>query len=646
MNRTDAFFMLALFLGLAFPHFAFAQNDLVSNTGVIDVTYICDTINGDDGCYLEGFAVIYGDTDSTNLHGLSQTSVSADSFDDGWDGYVVGDVLQDGTEIAGPSQAGDNGQGVSVITWNVAISLNATHTFDVRTDSYYNYMGDAGCAGGGTCVYIASTQQMVTIGRPSIASVSPPYVFVGTSGTLTLNGSNFVNPFGNPTSISTSKTGGTGFSVSTGTVRPTQASAPYTAALTATTGNWDIGLSYSLGSSVLVSTYGSFTVGDPTPVIASVSPSSWNGGQTNIPVTIKGSYFGSNPLLTIVGNGITGYSIMGHTDSGQPNGAQITANVSVSACAPNGTAAVTVTSQGYNGTGFTPAYQGQSASGSASATIVSTEIGQISITGADLETNAVNATLSGTPCASGSLNITANGVNNHFQTAYNGGGAVGPGSYNVAQNRPNMPADTYSSVTGVWNFSATPAQTTFNLSRTWWVQGYTQHTQYNTPAETKCSTTQGTAFIYHPTGCTWSKVLSMSAQFISQAELNGTGTADKSGHGLLHAYGKQCTNFPSGASASNSFYSITSVTGSCGSVMNGNDVATYPNPKVGTKWGCGDNLLVVNSSNQNVGINDVQDYCPACAKWGQGYSAHVDHYNGSNACSLGSLPGNWAADTH
>ena len=265
MNRTQAFFVLALFLALALPHFAFAQNDLVSETGVINVTYICDTVNGDDGCDLEGFAVLYGDTSSLNLRGLSQTSVSADSFDDGWDGYVVGDVLQDGTEIAGPSQAGDNGQGVSAIVWNVAINLNSTHTFDVRTDSYYNYMGDPGCAGGGTCVYIASAQQMVTLGRPVITSVSPPYVFVGTSGTLTLNGSNFVNPFGNPTSINASRSGGTGFTVSTGTVNPTQASAPYSATLIATTGNWDIGLSYSLGSSILVSTLGVSQSATPRP---------------------------------------------------------------------------------------------------------------------------------------------------------------------------------------------------------------------------------------------------------------------------------------------------------------------------------------------------------------------------------------------
>ncbi len=355
MNRTQVLLALLLFVAAVFPHSAVAQNDIFSDTGVIDVTYICDTVNGDDGCFIEGFAVMYGDTNSTNLHGLSQTSVSADSFDDGWDGYVVGDVLRDSTEIAGPTQAGDNGQGVSVVTWNVAIDLNATHVFDVRTDSYYNYMGDAGCKGGGTCVYIASTQQMVTLGRPGVTSITPPYVFVGTSGTLTLKGNNFVNPFGNPTTINTSKTGGTGFSVSTGTVSAMQATAPYTATLTATTGNWDVGLSYALGSSILVSTFGAFTVGDPTPTFSSITPSSWAAGQANIPVTIKGSYFGSNPVLVIAG--VTS-SITSHSDNGQPGGAVINANVTVPGCS-TGSALVTVTSTGYNGTGFGNAYPGQ-----------------------------------------------------------------------------------------------------------------------------------------------------------------------------------------------------------------------------------------------------------------------------------------------
>jgi len=156
-----------------------------------------------------------------------------------------------------------------------------------------------------------------------------------------------------------------------------------------------------------------------------------------------------------------------------------------------------------------------------------------------------------------------------------------------------------------------------------------------------------TAFIYDPSTCTWSNALSMRKQFISQAALNGTGTADVSGHGLLHAYGNQCTNFPTGASKANSFYAVTTVTGTCGTVMTGKDVATYPNPKAkGSKWNCGDHLLVVDSSNKNVALDLVEDYCPACAKFISGYTAHVDHYNISDACTLPSQAGNWAADTH
>jgi len=57
---------------------------------------------------------------------------------------------------------------------------------------------------------------------------------------------------------------------------------------------------------------------------------------------------------------------------------------------------------------------------------------------------------------------------------------------------------------------------------------------------------------------------------------------------------------------------------------------------------------VVNSSNVNVSINDVLDFCPVCNTWkpGYGYVAHVDHYNTDNACFLSGISGNWAADTH
>jgi len=203
----------------------------------------------------------------------------------------------------------------------------------------------------------------------------------------------------------------------------------------------------------------------------------------------------------------------------------------------------------------------------------------VEITDADIENNDVDVTLSGPSGVSGTLEVTANGVSNDPQVTANGGAALGPGSYQVPLNRPSMPADIYSSVTASWNVDPIPPSNTFGLSRTWWVQGYTEHTQYNTPAESTCTQTQGTGFIFNPSTCVFTQV-SMSAQFISQANRNGTGTADTSNHGLLKADLGQCSgSYPAGASSSNSFFQISSVTGTCNQVLSGSSVATYPNPQ-------------------------------------------------------------------
>jgi hypothetical protein len=65
----------------------------------------------------------------------------------------------------------------------------------------------------------------------------------------TLGGDSFVNQFGGvSTDIEATHVGGTGsgFTFSGGSVDETSATADYTVALTATTGGWSIGLSWSL----------------------------------------------------------------------------------------------------------------------------------------------------------------------------------------------------------------------------------------------------------------------------------------------------------------------------------------------------------------------------------------------------------------
>lgn len=112
---------------------------------------------------------------------------------------------------------------------------------------------------------------------------------------------------------------------------------------------------------------------DPTPVINSISNQPWPAGTTTS-FTISGSGFGTNPSLGISGTGIDDYGISDSSDS------QIDGYVTVDPSAPNESVAVTVTSNGYNGSGFV-GNPGQSnkASGSAAVTAQSGPTVSISI---------------------------------------------------------------------------------------------------------------------------------------------------------------------------------------------------------------------------------------------------------------------------
>jgi len=101
---------------------------------------------------------------------------------------------------------------------------------------------------------------------------------------------------------------------------------------------------------------GSGNVGDQTPVITGIDPSDWDAGTTTA-VTISGEYFGTNaPTLGFSpGSGIS-YSLASYNDT------QIVASITVASGTPNEDVDVTVTSNGYNGSGF------QSGGGSQSRT--------------------------------------------------------------------------------------------------------------------------------------------------------------------------------------------------------------------------------------------------------------------------------------
>jgi len=88
-------------------------------------------------------------------------------------------------------------------------------------------------------------------------------------------------------------------------------------------------------------------VGDGTPVVSSISPSPWVSSETISNGTISGQYFGTNPSVSTSDTGINAglsYSVI---DDGH-----ISYSVTIPATTPTETVTITVTSQGYNGSGF------------------------------------------------------------------------------------------------------------------------------------------------------------------------------------------------------------------------------------------------------------------------------------------------------
>jgi hypothetical protein len=93
-------------------------------------------------------------------------------------------------------------------------------------------------------------------------------------------------------------------------------------------------------------------------MVSGIYPSDWDAGTNTTGVTFTGQNFGTNPptLNFSPPSGIS-YGLVTYNDT------QIVANVAVASGVPNEAVSVTVTNNGYGGSGFTPA-PGQSATSS------------------------------------------------------------------------------------------------------------------------------------------------------------------------------------------------------------------------------------------------------------------------------------------
>jgi hypothetical protein len=110
---------------------------------------------------------------------------------------------------------------------------------------------------------------------------------------------------------------------------------------------------------------GTVGVGDGTPGITSISPNPWVSGNTYTNGTIGGVYFGTNPTVSLSDSTISPYFTYTPVSD-----TQIDYTVTIPSTTPTESVTVTVTSNGYNGSGFIaiPGNPGQSSKGTGSVT--------------------------------------------------------------------------------------------------------------------------------------------------------------------------------------------------------------------------------------------------------------------------------------
>lgn len=337
--------------------------------------------------YVEGVsAIINAGTNSTQIETYSETFETAD-IAYYYEAYVEGYLYQNGALIADGAALGSpyTNDAYGYMTQ----PLHVPDTYEIQSDHYlvayytsydaatgtYEYdnpdyfTNDGGYGGsndflpgssGCGCYYetvayifLGTTAVQMSSAPPTISSISPTGVSLGTSGTLTVNGSDLVDVF---TQTATAAISGSGITWSIASQSATQVTINYSVTTSAGTGSRTLTLSDRFGSSSAT-----FNVGDATPQVTSISPGTWNAGTT-ASVTFGGNNFGTAPTLSFSSSDVTA-SIT------RASNTQIVANVSVAATAPNESVTVTVTSHGYNGSGFISS-NGNSASGTDTATVV------------------------------------------------------------------------------------------------------------------------------------------------------------------------------------------------------------------------------------------------------------------------------------
>lgn len=254
------------------------------------------------------------------------------------------------------------------------------------------------------------------------------------------------------------------------------------------------------------------------------------------------------------------------------------------------------------------------------------DLGTITTTAVDLKQGTAGVTIVGPDGDKGKVEFDFSGTAN--TPAIKSTAPYASGSFTVPIDRNQIKAGTFSGLETKWLASKPPVSSQMPQATPWKVLGVVRYSQYNTPTESGCTGGSSDIFVVKikekagKTTCTFTPA-SMVASFLSQTDINGTGSSTS--FGLVKPGGITRMNacpqpWPEGATTSNSYVQVSSVTGKCNTpLVAGTSVATQP-------VNCGEELLLVDSANANYGNKTGADRCPACSR------THIDSYADTQTC--------------
>jgi len=326
----------------------------------------------DLGCVMWGLSSI---VDTTGLDALQTDSQTTVTYDVCLltPPYVIGYLYDDGTQVLSDYVQNPLCLGGLTPTADLPFSYPSSPPLPLPGEyviTSYHCLND-GCPSGLNCdgatglggtVY-GWTQAWVYADVPAVSSISPTYDVVGATGKqIVFTGSNLVDPF--TCQATPGAASGINLTYSSGGCGGTTVALNYSINLNAPVGNQSLTLTDRFGTSNGIA----FTVYDPQPTISSISPSTWQAGQTPSTFTITGTGFGTKPTVTFSDPTIGCAVAWSVTDNGTT--ATLTCPTFFVPLASGGGVSVKVISNGYGGSGTPAPPPGQTLSATTTLTVI------------------------------------------------------------------------------------------------------------------------------------------------------------------------------------------------------------------------------------------------------------------------------------